>query len=43
VSDGIEVTRMFFGETISFAKLLDGNLKCGALGCRVARIDRAPS
>jgi hypothetical protein len=39
VSDGIAVAWTFFGETIGFAKLLDGYLKCGArlhapAGCR---------
>jgi hypothetical protein len=39
VNDGIAVARTFFGETIGFAKLLDGNLKWGAslrapAGCR---------
>jgi hypothetical protein len=31
------------GETIHFAKLLDGSLKCGAFRREAARIDCAPS
>lgn len=43
MSDGIAVAPTFFGETISFAQVLDGNLKCGAQVREVARTDRAPS
>jgi hypothetical protein len=34
---------MIRGETIGFAKLLDGILKCGALRRDAARTARAPS